>query len=76
MPQAQITFQLDTDLLASIRAKCESEGVTVTESLTFAVNNALDVETMGTHHRLQFGCLSESHSATNFCGGFSKQSPS
>ena len=46
MPQAPITFQIDAELLASVEQRCESDGVTLTEFLTFAVNNALDVETM------------------------------
>lgn len=44
MPRTQINFRLDTDLLAAIKAKCESEGVSVTDFLTDAAIRALGIE--------------------------------
>lgn len=46
MPRTQINFRLDTELLAGIKAKCEADGISITEFLTDAARRALGIETM------------------------------
>ena len=46
MQRTQINFRLDTELLAAIKAKCEADGISITEFLTDAARTALGIETM------------------------------
>lgn len=52
MQRAQLNFRLDTELLEAIKARCETDGTTLTDFIINACRSALGMETMKrtTHH--------------------------
>lgn len=46
MPRPQLNFRLDADLLTAIKAKCEADGITITDFIVNACRSALGIETM------------------------------
>lgn len=46
MTRPQINFRLDAELLAAVKAKCEADGISITEFLTDAARTALGTRMM------------------------------